>query len=254
MSDVHNPYAAPQTLVEPSAGATFDDGGPQPWESGEVIGEAWELFKQHWAPLIGALVVGYVILFGVQQVAGLFLAGVMQGAVSASGELNWGLFAASMAVSMTVSFAAQAAVMPGWVRLFLMAARRETPVFGVFFSSFGLFPKMVVAVLLNAVLIYAGMLLLIVPGVILGLGTCLFTFFVADGAGGVDALKASWEATKGQKGALFVFFLLIGLLNVGGMLACFVGMAVTLPVSFLAMAIVYTRITGRRAPRGWAAA
>lgn len=247
MSEPHNPYAAPQSLVVPSHFTDFtQDGPPSPWATGEVLSESWALFKQHWAPLVGGLIVGYAVVFGVQMVFSALAA------MLGSGSNNAGVAIITALVSAVLSTVVQAAVTCGWARLYLMAVRGETPVFGVLFSSFPLFPQMLVASLLWTLGYILGSVLLIVPGVIFGLGTIFYMYFVADGESGTDSLRSSWTATHGHKLDLFVFGLAVFGINIVGMLACGVGMLVTLPVTMLAMAVIYTRITGRFGSRGWA--
>lgn len=247
MSDTHNPYAAPQASVEPASYSDFEDGPPAPWATGEVLSQSWELFKQHWAPLLGALVIGYVVLFGVQTVFSV-LAGAIGGRSGSPG-----LAIATAIVSMVISMVAQAAVSCGWARMFLMTARGETPVLGVLFSSVGLMPQMLIATVILTIGYLLGILLLVVPGVIFMIGTIPYLYFIADGESGVESVRKSWEATRGQKVAIFVFLLALAGINIVGMLACGLGMLVTLPVSMLALAVVYTRLTGRFGPRDWAA-
>lgn len=244
MSDTHNPYAAPHAAVEPAYASDFGgDGPPAPWATGEVLSQSFELFKQHWAPLLGGLVIGYVIIFGAQIVSGAVAGGL------AGGSENAALAIGTSLISIVVSMVVQAAITCGWNRLFLMAARGETPDVGVLFSSFGLFPQMLIGTIVVTVGYLLGLLLLVVPGVIFLLGAMLYSYFVVDGDSGVESVRRSWDATKGHKGALFVFLLALMGINIVGMLACGLGLLVTAPVSMLALAIVYTRISGRFAPR-----
>jgi uncharacterized membrane protein len=87
--------------------------------------------------------------------------------------------------------------------------------------------------------------LLIVPGVILALGWSLAPFYVVDaGMGPIEAMKASWSATRGQKGEIFV----LGIASVGltllGVLMCCVGVLATSPILYVAFAIAFIRMSG----------
>lgn len=73
----------------------------------------------------------------------------------------------------------------------------------------------------------------------------LYALFVVDGEGVGVAMKGSVALASGHGSAFFVFFLILGLMNVAGALLCGVGLLVTM----LAVAIVYTRATGRLGPR-----
>ena len=89
----------------------------------------------------------------------------------------------------------------------------------------------------------ASILLLFIPMVVLGLGWMFWQAFVVDeDMGAVDALTASWRLTKGSKVDLFVFGLVVGMLNLAGVLLCGLGLVVTIPLSGLASMMVYDNL------------
>jgi uncharacterized membrane protein len=77
------------------------------------------------------------------------------------------------------------------------------------FSGFKQFGQSVVAYLLYIIAVLAGCILLIIPGIIIGLGLSQTFFIMADkpGISGVDALRESWDIMDGRKGEYFVFSL-----------------------------------------------
>ena len=77
-------------------------------------------------------------------------------------------------------------------------------------------------------------------------GLCLAQFFVADAdMGPIDAMKASWAATNGHKGKLFLLGLLSIPVMLVGMVACCVGIFATASIVMVAFAIVFVRLSGR---------
>lgn len=58
---------------------------------------------------------------------------------------------------------------------------------------------------------------------------------------GVDAIKASWDKTRGSVLVLFVAFLLLIVLNFVGFLALLVGLFVTIPLSYIAVTVTYRK-------------
>jgi uncharacterized membrane protein len=113
------------------------------------------------------------------------------------------------------------------------------------FSGGGHFLSLLVVVVITLLAAALGGLLLIVPGVILYLGLVFAQFYVVDqNMGPIDALKASWEVTKGQRGQLFVFSLAAGLLAIAGYVAWCIGAFATIPLAMVAVATVYTRLSG----------
>ncbi len=88
----------------------------------------------------------------------------------------------------------------------LKLGREQDAQLGNIFDGFQNFGTALAANLLMGLLIGIGMLFLIVPGVILALGLSQTMWILADEPelGPVDALKKSWEMTKGYKMDLFI--------------------------------------------------
>jgi uncharacterized membrane protein len=94
--------------------------------------------------------------------------------------------------------------------------------------------------ILTGLIVFLGIILLIVPGIIAALGLMFAPYLVIDkGLGPVNALKESWRITTGHKSQLFLFALAIIGINILGLLALVVGLLVSIPVSILASVHVY---------------
>jgi len=112
-------------------------------------------------------------------------------------------------------------------------------------SSFDLLFKFIGGTFLYGLIIMAGFVLLVVPGIIWAVKFSLTPYFIVDrNLGPIEALKASSKATKGAKWDLFLFGLLLGLINLAGALAFVVGLFVTMPVTMLAYAHAYRTLAG----------
>mgnify|MGYP001611319159 CR=1 FL=1 len=61
-------------------------------------------------------------------------------------------------------------------------------------------------------------------------------------AGITDSLKMSCEKTRGKALDLFLFALLLIVLNILGALALLVGLLVTIPISFVAVTLLYRKL------------
>lgn len=96
------------------------------------------------------------------------------------------------------------------------------------------------------IVIFLGLILLIVPGIIASLVFAFATYAVADrGLGPVEAFKESARITKGNRGKLFLLSLAMIGINVLGFLALIIGLAVTVPVTALAFAHAYRTLESR---------
>lgn len=99
---------------------------------------------------------------------------------------------------------------------------------------------------LAAIIIFVGLLLLVVPGVIAALGLLFVPYAVIDrGAGPISALKESWRITNGNKWQLFLFGLALIGLNLLGLLALVIGLLVTVPITWLAVTHAYRTLASQ---------
>jgi len=112
------------------------------------------------------------------------------------------------------------------------------------------FWKYLGASILLALAVAIGFVLLIVPGIILGLMFMFTTFVVIERElGPIDAMSESHRLTRGHKWQLFGLVLLLLLINLLGLLALVVGLLVSIPVSTLAFVHAYRVLGGKPGPR-----
>lgn len=111
------------------------------------------------------------------------------------------------------------------------------------------FFNMLGATILQSVIVLIGLVLLIVPGIIASLILSMTQLSVVDKTlNPIEALKESYRLTKGHLWQLFLFMLVLVLMNLVGLLALVVGLLVTLPVSLIAVAHVYKKLTALEGP------
>lgn len=116
-------------------------------------------------------------------------------------------------------------------------------------SSFDLLLPFMAASVLYTLIIFGGIMLLIIPGIIWGIQFSLYPYFIVEKKlGPIEALQASSKATRGAKWDLFLFGLLLGLINIGGFLFFVVGLFATIPTTMVAYAYVYRRLSERLDP------
>ncbi|MBI2396082.1 MAG: hypothetical protein HYV09_41345 [Deltaproteobacteria bacterium] len=237
----YNPYGAPAAQGPSAFAPPPQTGAPQPWEASEVIGRAWEIVKVHWVPLVFGMMIGTAAASAPQQVSNFYRGVQHRGQF----DLEDPVLIALTAGGALFGWVLQAFFQAGFTKMFITAARGGAPEFAQLFSGGPRFLAMLGGMLLHSILVILGFALLVVPGVILALGLTLYPYYIVErGLGPVEALKASWDATMGHKGKLFV----LGLYSLGvalvGLLACCVGMLPAMAVISVAQAVVYVRLTG----------
>lgn len=201
----------------------------------EAVKKSWEILKANANAV--ALVVGvYVVFYLVNNFLPLAISGVLGN--SAVGALISGLLSlALVVVSLVLQY--------GYVRYFLMIVDGKKPELKDLYS----FPEMPIRVLklaiasfLYGLMVVGGFILLIVPGIYLAIRFSYFSYYLVDkDAGIIDSLKMSWKLTDGAVINLFLFSLLLGLINIGGALLLGLGLLVTIPLSYIAMTHVYRK-------------
>lgn len=93
---------------------------------------------------------------------------------------------------------------------------------------------------LTGIIVFVGLILLIVPGIIVMLVYAFVKYLVIDrDLGTIEAMKESARITRGHRLELLLFFLALVGLNILGLLALVVGLFVTIPVSMLAIVHAY---------------
>lgn len=216
---------------------------------GDAWGFAWRVVTKRFAQVALPLGVGWFVYF------------VLANLVSGGGSLavtilaDQGLVDASMLAIINlatslfggiIGLVVAAFMMGGLVSTGLKAARGQPVSFGDSFSGGRFFGPMLVAIIGNFICLFIGMILCVVPGIILSIGLWLYPVFIVDqGLSGIDALKKSWEVSKGHKMTIFLILLIGSFVMLGGVLACGIGVIlVSLPMLMIAQAWVYLRLKG----------
>jgi uncharacterized membrane protein len=211
-----------------------------PWTIGEVFTLAWARFKLN----ASVPVVAFLIYTLLTQSLG-------QGPVLLMRALSPGLDKTAIGalvqfVALVGTMGVGAFLMPGFMRIVLAVARGRQADLGTLFGGGDRFLAMLGLQVSILFVVGLGFLLLIVPGIIVALGFSYAQFFVVDAnLGPFEAMRASWAATRGQRGRIFGFgFVGLGVIFLG-MLALIVGVIPAAAVIYIAWAIAYTRASGR---------
>ncbi len=131
----------------------------------------------------------------------------------------------------------------GLIRVALRFCDNEKGKFDDLFNTFPLFFKYIIGSILYGLIVLGGLILLIIPGIILGIKFQFFGYFIVEkGLGPIEALKRSSAITKGVMFELFVFGILIFVINLLGVLALLIGLFATIPTTMVAYAYVYREL------------
>jgi len=132
----------------------------------------------------------------------------------------------------------------GFMKIALKFYDNEKPEISDIFSQYPLFLKYLLATILSVIIVTLGLILFIVPGIIFAIRFWFFGYFIVDkNLGAIESLKKSWEITKGNTWNLFIFLILLALINILGFLALVIGLLLSVPTTLLAQAFVYRKLS-----------
>jgi len=149
-------------------------------------------------------------------------------------------------LALTISFVfgiVSLVVQMGLIKIALRFCYNEKGELADLFSCTPLFFKYLVGSLLYGLIVFGGMILLIIPGIIWAIKFQFYDYLIIDKKlGPIEALKKSAVITKGAKRDLFVFGLLLGGINLLGVICLLIGLFAAIPTTLVAMAFVYRKL------------
>jgi len=132
----------------------------------------------------------------------------------------------------------------GLLRIALRLVDNKEPAIGDLFSA--TWPQAfayIVAVILDWVIVAIGLAVLVIPGIYFAIRLSMIPFLIIEkGAGPIEALRGSWEITRGSGWNLFLFAVLLTIINALGAIVFVVGLLWTLPTSLVAFAFAYRKL------------
>jgi hypothetical protein len=272
-----NPYAPPQAELKPRDPAYYPSASRlalEPFSIDAVLRHAWALYKQRYG-IVMALVWGALGINWAYSMGG----NMVLAALVAAGAATY-LQVLFQLVFTVGAFVLQTWILPGQTRALLKVARREDATFNDLFQGGRFFLRYILASILYVLILLPIFIASAIPAVIaiwalgpdnaalgvaaavvcglIGFGFVvaistrlyLFPYVLVDrDCGAVDALRISFDMTRGLVLELIALALLAGLIAISGLLACGVGLIFTVPLAMLIAACAYALIAGP--PRGW---
>ncbi|MEZ4309644.1 MAG: hypothetical protein R3F14_16535 [Polyangiaceae bacterium] len=184
-----NPYAPPEYNPDNFSGGGAD-GPAQAWGVEEVLRQSWEIVKQHWVALIfGPMIGGAIANVPAQLVSG-----------AGTGSKKEETIIVLAIVGAVLSFFIQTYFTAGVIQMTLTAARGGVPQVMQVFQGGSAYGRLLGTSLLSGLAVLLGFILLIVPGIILGLGFSPGYYYAVDAGKGLIELARELNQTNGHKG------------------------------------------------------
>lgn len=132
----------------------------------------------------------------------------------------------------------------GWINISLKYIKKKKVILKDLINQLAKTPQYIIAGILYALIYLAGLILLVIPGIIWSIKFQYFGYIILEEKiGPIEALKKSAQITRGHKWQLFLFGLVLLAVNMLGLLCFIIGVFVTIPLSMLANAYVYKKLS-----------
>lgn len=207
--------------------------GMSSFSIGESIRASWQITKNNFGFLIVALLITGAVYIVMQT---------MLGAVSDNAGL---LFLLSL-----LYYVLELLLGIGIITISIkLVDHKEVELKDLFMHYQYLF-RYFVGSLLYGIIVFVGLILFIIPGIIWALKYQFFSYAIIDKNMKVwDAFKFSATITSGVKLDLLGLAIISMLINLVGMLALLVGLLVTIPLTMMVMAYVYRKLEQNTLPQ-----
>lgn len=193
----------------------------------EAISLGFELAKKNIIFFIGIFVIVVVI-------------SMVSGAVQVAAALDKQPFA--YIILNVVMFIVNSIIAMGLIKVTLELIDKKKPKFSDLFYVKPLV-NFILGSLIRGVITFIGFILFIIPGIIFSIRLQYVTYLIVDkNLSPVEAVKKSWNMTKGNTWNLFFLGILLFLVNILGVILLLVGLFITVPLTMLATAFVYRKL------------
>jgi hypothetical protein len=209
---------------------------------GSCISRGWELVKNNFWPAVGTTTLVLLLIGAINQIFGLFTRSAIERMVVQHQFSPGGIFLVIMVT--IISAPIYTIFTAGLFKYYLKLIRGENAGVGDAFSGFGPhLGQLVLLSLAQIVLVLVGYVLCVIPGVYLAVAWYFAIPLVIDkGLGFWEAMELSRKLVTKHWFIVFAFFIVYGLLAMAGVIACCVGIFVTMPIGFAAMMYAYETI------------
>ncbi len=190
---------------------------PAPTVRFDVINQAWAMLQQQMGSWVVLTLVAVVIV----------------------GVANW-ILGKIPGLGALLGTIASAIVAAGLYRAALKHLRGETIAVGDMFGVTDMIGPIIVAAILTTIGTGIAAIFCVIPGLVLGALWMFSQLLIVDkGMDGVEAMRQSFNALRGQWPMATLFMFVVALVGLAGIVACGVGVLITAPLALLSVTILY---------------
>jgi hypothetical protein len=212
---------------------------------GACISRGWELVKSNFWPAVGVSALIFILMIAFGQLTGLVTRPAIDGMVRthqfSPGAIGLVLLVNILAAPVNLIF------MAGLMKYFLNLARGEEATVGVAFSGFGqMIGQLFLLGLVSSLLAMIGYVLCIIPGLFLQVAWIFALPLVVDRRMNFwAAMELSRKMVCKHWFIVFAFFIVYSLVVLAGLIACCIGIFISMPIGVAAWVYAYESIFSR---------
>lgn len=209
---------------------------------GACIGRSWELLRKNFWPVVGVSLLVLIVVGVMQQLLGLLTHSTWQEMIRDHHFSAGGV--AIILLTSLISTPLYAVLMAGLFKYYLKLVRGEAAGLGDAFSGFGVsFLQLSLLGLASGFLTLIGYGLCLLPGIYLAIAWVFAAPLVIDRQMNFwPAMELSRKLVSKHWFMVFALVIVTTLLIIVGVLACCVGILVTIPLGLIALAYAYEDI------------
>jgi len=228
MSDVTPPPPPPPP--PPPGGEPVPYDGPPPsgdLDAGTAISYGWKGLTKYLGPLLIITVVIVAIQIVLTLIGYQFDSWFLQ--------LTWNVITTIVSLILAM----------GLIRASLAVVDGRAPEVGMLFRTEHLGAYLVASILVGLA-VGVGFILCIIPGLILMFLFAFFGYAIVDerATGAAESIGMSWNLVSKNVGSLLLLFILVIVINIVGAILCGIGLLFTYPLTAVAVAYAWRRISG----------
>jgi hypothetical protein len=212
---------------------------------GNCLSRGWELVKANFWPTVGVTALVVIIIGAINQLVGLVMRPAMNSMIVQHQVTAGAIFVVVMA--SVASAPIYTIFTAGLMKYFLKLIRGEEAQIGDAFSGFGpSIGQLILLSLVQMILVLLGCVLCLIPGIYLSVAWYFAMPLIIDRRMNFwDAMELSRKMVNKHWFIVFAFLVVYGLLVIAGVIACCVGIFVTMPIGFAALMYAYETIFSR---------
>ena len=249
---MNNPQPYPQPYgQQPSGQQQMGQMGTRTLNTGDAISVAWRHFSRQWVPWVLSMLAMMASMSVLGATTSMIVSATkitktstsIYGATQTTEPSGVGLVA--MAIFYILMWVVAVVYSINSYRNAFRVTQGETIAVGDFFKFSGLATPLIVSILCG-IIIYIGMLLFVIPGII-----AMFALMYVPVAAVINnstvgrAFSEGFAAFKNNIGQSILLAVLLGLIGLAGSLVLGLGGLVTIPLANIALVVGYLMVTGR---------